>query len=149
MPTEDVDHLHTAAGELLGAHGHRYTRARRRIVSLLEQAAAPVTIPQLLETDGDLAQSSTYRNVALLEEAGVAAKILVTDDHARYELDERVTKRHHHHLICVDCGEVQDFELSVDLERSLHNELEHAGRAATFKVDRHRLDALGNCGSCE
>ncbi|MEM9135185.1 MAG: transcriptional repressor [Actinomycetota bacterium] len=147
--SDDLDHLHAAAIERLTAHGHRYTRARRRIVTLLDEASAPVTIPQLLDIDGDLAQSSTYRNVAILEEAGVATRILVADDHARYELDERVTKRHHHHLICVECGEVQDFELSMELERSLDEALERAGRSATFRVERHRLDALGSCESCD
>ena len=149
MSTNDTDGLHAAATELLRSHGHRYTRARRRIVAVLERATAPLTIPQLLETEERLAQSSTYRNMAILEEAGVATRILLTrDDHTRYELDERVTRRHHHHLICGACGDVQDFELSDGLERALAQELQQAGTTAAFQIDRHRLDALGSCASC-
>lgn len=148
MSTDDTDRLHSSATELLRSRGHRYTGARQRIVAVLERADAPLTIPQLLELDGELTQSTAYRAVAILEEVGVATRIVIPDDHSRYELDERLTRRHHHHLICTDCGDVQDFELSDDLEGALEQELRQAGRVAAFKVSRHRLDALGSCGSC-
>ncbi|MGI9612177.1 MAG: Fur family transcriptional regulator [Acidimicrobiales bacterium] len=148
MSTDEADRLHTSATELLRSRGHRYTGARQRVVALLDRATAPLTIPQLLEIDDALTQSTAYRAIAVLEEAGVATRIVTADDHARYELDERVTRRHHHHLICTDCGHVEDFELSDDLERTLDEELQLAGQMATFKVDRHRLDALGSCASC-
>lgn len=148
MSTDDTDQLHSLATELLRSHGHRYTRARQRIVAVLGRAIAPLTIPQLLEIEEGLTQSTAYRTLALLEEAGIATRILTTNDHARYELDERLTRRHHHHLICSDCGDVRDFELSEDLERTLEAELQQAGQAATFQIARHRLDALGSCASC-
>ena len=38
-----------------------------------------------------LAQSSTYRNLVVLEEVRVVHRIVTSDDHARYELTEEIT----------------------------------------------------------
>ena len=140
--------MHDAATELLAANGHRYTAARRIIVTALGRADAPLTIPQLLAADGRLVQSSTYRNVVILEEAGAVSRVVTPDDHARFELDERLTHHHHHHLICTDCGDVGDFELAAPVERLLQAEFGRAGRAATFRIERHRIDLLGTCATC-
>ena len=35
-------------------------------------------------------------------------RIVTADEHARYELDEALTERHHHHLVCSRCGVVLD-----------------------------------------
>ena len=52
-----------------------------------------------------------YRNLVVLEQAGVVRRVTSTDDFARYELAEDLTE-HHHHLICSSCGTVDDFTAS-------------------------------------
>ncbi len=149
MPTDDPKpDTHQLAADSLKAHGHRYSSARRRIVEALLRIDGPVTIPQLVEADDSLALSSAYRNLSVLEESGVATRVVTPDDHARFELAERVTRRHHHHMICTDCGDVLDFELPESFEDSLDRELHQAGRSATFTIDRHHLDLLGTCSDC-
>ncbi|MEM7322339.1 MAG: Fur family transcriptional regulator [Actinomycetota bacterium] len=147
-PAESATTMHDTVGELLDATGYRYTRARRCIVEVLDAADAPLTIPQLLAADRRLVQSSTYRNVLLLEEAGALNRVVTADDHARFELDEQVTQHHHHHLICEDCGDVSDFELPAKVEQVLQKAFGRAGRAATFRIQRHRIDLLGTCAAC-
>lgn len=147
-PTDERHQLHDAVADRLRDRGHRYTSARRFIVAALEHASAPLTIPQLLGADARLVQSTTYRNVVILEEAGAVNRIITSDDHARFELDECVTRHHHHHLICTDCGDVQDFELPADLEQHLDIEFGRASRSATFRMERHRIDLLGTCATC-
>lgn len=148
MPTDEPADLHRAAADMLRTQGHRYTSARRRLVEALRTAGGPLSMPQLIEFDDQLAQSSTYRNLTILEEAGVATRIVTSDDHARFELDETLTRRHHHHLICTVCGDVTDFELPGAIEGTLDRELDRAGRAAMFQIDSHRLDLLGTCARC-
>ena len=109
MPTDDVDDEITA---LLRATDQRYTTGRRALVASLRSLGRPVTIPQILETADGLAQSSVYRNLVVLEEAGVVTRIVTNDDFARYELSEQLT-HHHHHLICSSCGDVSDFSLGA------------------------------------
>jgi len=125
----------------------RYTGGRRRLVAVLRDADAPMTIQQILGADRALAQSSVYRNLAVLEEVGAVTRIVTHDDFARYELAEDLTG-HHHHLICTSCGEVSDFALTPDVESELERALRKVARRSRFDAAGHRLDLLGTCGTC-
>ena len=61
-----------------------------------------------------LPQSSIYRNLSVLEQAGVVRRVITEDEFARYELTEAFTE-HHHHLICSNCGKVEDVTIPGDL----------------------------------
>ena len=106
-----------------------------------------MTITQILETDENLAQSSVYRNLGVLEEAGAVIRIATNDDYAHYELAEHILD-HHHHLICSPCGEILDFHLSDSIERALDISLQQVADQFDFVVDSHRLDLIGTCTSC-
>lgn len=126
----------------------RYTSRRRQLVEILVAGDGPMTIPQILEADRSLAQSSVYRNLSVFEEAGVVVRIVTSDDFARYELTEDLTG-HHHHLICATCGDVADFSLGESVESDLEGALRSAAREARFDVDHHRLDLVGVCTDCQ
>jgi len=140
----DVDQL---VASQLQVVGQRYTSSRRRLVSILLHSSKPVTITQILETDENLAQSSVYRNLGVLEEAGAVIRIATNDDYAHYELAEHILD-HHHHLICSPCGEILDFHLSDSIERALDISLQQVADQFDFVVDSHRLDLIGTCTSC-
>jgi Fur family transcriptional regulator, ferric uptake regulator len=140
--------LHGTTAARLRDDGQRYTTNRRALVDALAAADAPVTIPQLLERRRDLAQSSAYRNLAVLERAGVVHRIVTTDEFARYELAEDLTDHHHHHLICSRCGAVDDFVVPPDIETTLAGALARAAEAAGFSATHHQLDLVGVCRRC-
>ena len=140
----DVDQL---VASQLQVVGQRYTSSRRRLISILLHSSKPVTITQILETDENLAQSSVYRNLGVLEEAGAVIRIATNDDYAHYELAEHILD-HHHHLICSPCGEILDFHLSDSIERALEISLQQVADQFDFVVDSHRLDLIGTCTSC-
>src|SRR4051794_16509298 len=114
--------LHAVATARLLADGQRYTPRRQALVELLAEVDQPLTIPQLLDQRRDLAQSSAYRNLAVLERAGVVHRIVTTDEFARYELAEDLTE-HHHHLICSTCGDVADFTVPGPVEHEIETAL--------------------------
>lgn len=139
--------LHDIAAARLRTTGQRYTERRRALVEVLDRADGPLTIPQILELDPDLAQSSAYRNLAVLEQADVVHRIVTNDDFARYELAEDLTE-HHHHLICRTCGSVADFTLDPDVEGDLDRVLIQVAATQAFTPDHHRLDLVGTCADC-
>tara|TARA_B110000908_G_C10129605_1_gene391554 strand:- start:77 stop:517 length:441 start_codon:yes stop_codon:yes gene_type:complete len=143
-----ADLLHDDVASLLRVGEHRYTTSRRQVISVLHTSAGPVTILDILEVDTGLAQSSVYRNLAILEEVGAVTRIVTHEDHARFELAERLTDHHHHHLICTTCGSVSDFELTADTEGILNMAFAKVSRSAKFTIDSHRLDLLGSCADC-
>ena len=128
--------------------GQRLTTGRQLILKTLEDVGEPVTIPMILKRQPKLAQSSVYRNLAVLEHAGLVSKISMGDEHAHYELGEEITNHHHHHTVCTSCGSVRDVTLSAASERSLDRALHDAAAGQGFELHHHRLDLLGRCADC-
>jgi Fur family transcriptional regulator, ferric uptake regulator len=133
--------------ERLDAVDLRYTSGRRAIVEGLGSADGPVTLPELLARVPELATSSAYRNLALMEEAGVVRRLVHGNGHACYELAEALTE-HHHHLICDSCGSVRDVRFDAKLERALDRTFDAVATAAGFTVGRHAIDVFGLCADC-
>lgn len=142
-----ADDIHDEVGDRLEAADQRYTAARRRIIDLLAAHGDPMSLPELLEADKGLAQSSAYRNLAVLEQVGAVTRVVSGLDHARFELAEDLIG-HHHHLVCSVCGDVSDFLLDAQVEAELERVLARAARRARYAVEHHRLDLVGRCSSC-
>jgi Fur family transcriptional regulator, ferric uptake regulator len=140
--------LHETAATRLRNHEQRYTTNRRAIVEVLSATERPLTVPELLDRGKGMPQSSVYRNIGLLEDAGIVHRILGGDEYARYELAEDLTEHHHHHLICSRCGAMEDVTLPSDLERSVESALRRAARRSRFEGSHHRLDLIGVCERC-
>jgi Fur family ferric uptake transcriptional regulator len=139
--------LHATALARLRADGQRYTTNRRSVVEELERSDRPLSIPELLEAVGDLAQSSAYRTLSVLERVGVVRRLVTHDEFARYELAEDLTE-HHHHLICSRCGTIQDFTVPDSLEADLERCLRRVASRHGFTGPSHRLDLVGTCARC-
>lgn len=143
-----LSEVHDVALQYLRTSEQRYTANRRVVVEALFGSDAPLTIDGVIEAAGPLALSSTYRNLVVLEEAGVVHRIVTSDDHARFELTEDVTGAHHHHLVCTNCGLVLDITLPDELEEQLHASLDAAAKANAFHGAHHRIDLIGLCDDC-
>lgn len=141
------EELHATVAARLRAVGQRYTTGRRALVEAIGQAGGPVTTAQLVAERKGLPQSTTYRNLAVLEQAGVVHRVLSGDEFARFELSEELAG-HHHHLVCVSCGAVEDFTPPARVERTIANAIGQLTSASGFRAESHRLDLLGTCGDC-
>lgn len=141
------DELHREIKERLGQIDQMYTRGRQTIVDALVAAGTPLTLPGLLEQAPDLTQSSAYRNLSMMEQAGVVRRLVHGNDHAHYELAEGLTG-HHHHLICRGCGLIRDVTLDRRLERLLDEAFARIAVDAGFQQDTHDIDLYGVCADC-
>jgi Fur family ferric uptake transcriptional regulator len=140
------DAIETASARLRDV-GQRLTRNRSTLLTALADAAGPLTIPAILELHPELAQSSAYRNLVVLEEAGIVHRVVGTDEFARWELTEDLAG-HHHHLICSSCGRVDDVPASAGLERSVAAAAAEITRTTGFTTQQHRIDLVGLCRDC-
>jgi Fe2+ or Zn2+ uptake regulation protein len=145
--SEQLEGLRETAASRLRNVGQRLTSNRVSLVEALTAAPRPLTIPEILDVRPGLAQSSVYRNLVVLEEAGIVHRLVGTDEFARWELAENLTE-HHHHLICASCGRVEDVPASAGLERSVAAAAAAITRSTGFRTERHRLDLVGVCATC-
>ena len=138
--------LHEAVDLRLRAIGQRYTPKRRALVDALVRARQPVAVRDLARGRG-LPQSSLYRNLAVLEQAGAVHRVMTHEEFGRYELAEDLTQ-HHHHLVCRNCGTVEDVTVGPSLERQVQRSLVDVEDRTGFSAVSHRLDLIGTCRNC-
>jgi Fur family transcriptional regulator, ferric uptake regulator len=141
--TPDVDEIVAAR---LRPLGQRLTPRRRSLLKILDSARHPLTIHEILERGKGLAMSSAYRNLTVLEQAGVVHRVITREEFARYELAEELTE-HHHHLVCSSCGLVRDLPSDINVERLMKAAGARAQEAG-FTPVTHRLDIVGLCEQC-
>lgn len=142
---EDV---HRTVDERLRRTRQRYTSGRKQLISMLLDSPRPQTIPDLLEAGAAQSQSSLYRNLAILEQCGAVRRLLAVDETARFELAEDLTE-HHHHLVCSDCGAIEDIALSSRVEEALHAALDEAREQHDFDAEDHHFEIVGSCRDCD
>lgn len=95
----------------------------------------------LLTQDDDAGLSTVYRVLNQLVQANILLRHSFESDHAVFELNEG---GHHDHLICVNCGRVEEF-------RDEEIELRQRQVAAEndFALREHMLVLYGLCPACQ
>jgi Fur family ferric uptake transcriptional regulator len=142
-----IDDVREAIVSRLRRVHQRLTPNREAIVEVLATTSRPLTIPEVLDARAGLAQSSVYRNLVVLEQAGVVHRIMTNDEFARFELAEDLVG-HHHHLICSSCGAVEDVPPNASLEQSLRHAVDQVAQSTGFRTQAHRVDLVGLCRRC-
>lgn len=83
---------------------------------------------------------TVFRILNAFVEKGLIRKLEFGEGKARYELAD---KEDHHHLICENCGLIQDIEDKVIPSIERHIEQQH-----NFMVKYHSLEFFGLCKDC-
>jgi Fe2+ or Zn2+ uptake regulation protein len=126
----------------------RYTRGRRAVVHALAEAAGPRSAAELYEVVGAAVPlSSLYRTLAVLEEAEVISPHFGARGLTRYELAEWITG-HHHHFVCIECGAVEDIDVSRRVEQRVDAIVDEISEIASFAPTSHVLEIEGRCRRC-
>lgn len=130
-------------------HDTRFTKGRRTITKSLNASDGPLSAADLYAAIGDeVPLSSIYRSLSVLEQAGVVSPHYSTKGMTRYELAEWLTG-HHHHLVCVICGQVEDIEIPPEIETQLETIVDQIGSDVSFAPNNHALEIEGHCSSCK
>jgi Fe2+ or Zn2+ uptake regulation protein len=131
----------------LDERGARYTPHRRAVVAALSDADGPRSASELFtDLDEAVPLSSLYRSLAVMEGAGVLTPHLGAREVIRYELSEWLSG-HHHHLVCMDCGSVEDVDVPAPVESEVRTLV--AGIAGkSFTPLGHTLEIEGRCARC-
>lgn len=147
-----VNALEKKIGEIKSQFGeHRLTPQRKLVLQIFmenkEQHLSAEELYQLSREKGeDIGLATIYRTLELLEELGFLQKMNFGDGRSRYELvptDMQERTHHHHHLICLDCGQI------LEVEEDLLNQLERVVEEKhNFQIVNHYLQFFGYCPTC-
>jgi Fur family ferric uptake transcriptional regulator len=92
----------------------------------------------------EIGLATVYRTLELLTELKVVDKINFGDGVSRYDLRQEGAAHFHHHLVCIECGAVD--EIQEDLLEDVEAVVE---RRWNFIIKDHRLTFHGICYRCQ
>lgn len=126
----------------------RYTSGRRAVVRALAAAVGPRSAAELHDEVGDAVPlSSLYRSLTVLQEAGVVTPHFGAQGVTRFELAEWLAG-HHHHLVCINCGAVDDIDLPPRYEAQVKKLVDEVSAVAFFTPVNHAVEIEGRCARC-
>ena len=123
----------------LEEHGNRMTFPRRELAALLARWGGSFSAEEVVARMPILGRATIYRTLRLLVDLGILCKTALMDGSPRYSLD---AVHHHHHLVCVTCGRIDEFRHPA-VERMLRAMAEQIG-----ELLGHRLELYHRCESC-
>jgi Fur family ferric uptake transcriptional regulator len=91
----------------------------------------------LLEERSDIGLATVYRVLTQFEQAGILSRSHFESGKAVYELNEGT---HHDHLVCLDCGRVEEF-YDAQIEERQHAVAKTKG----FAIAEHALSLYAHC----
>ncbi|MDR3384970.1 ferric iron uptake transcriptional regulator [Cupriavidus basilensis] len=91
----------------------------------------------LLNEQMDIGLATVYRVLTQFEQAGLLSRNNFESGKAIFELNEG---KHHDHLVCIDCGRVEEFYDS-EIERRQQSIATERG----FALQEHALSLYGSC----
>jgi Fur family ferric uptake transcriptional regulator len=141
----DVGRLRENLEAYMARQGLRSTEQRRLIVDTFFDSPEHVTLDGLLERvraiDSRIGYATVYRTMKMLSDGGVAHEQKFGDGLTRYELADG--DLHHDHLICIECGQIQEFE-----EPQIEQLQDRVATRYGFEVHHHKHELYGRCRSC-
>jgi Fur family ferric uptake transcriptional regulator len=120
--------------------GYRVTAPRLKVLAEIADAGDQFSAEEVAARLRGVGRATVFRTLKLLVELGVLCRVLLDDATLRYRWSQR---GHHHHLVCAECGAVEDFTVCdvTDLLREFT-------RLKNFTVEGHWLEIYGRCARC-
>jgi len=134
--------------------GYRLTIPREVILDVLSKTSKHLSAEDIyLEVHKSypvVGLTTVYRTLELLTNMGLISKFDFGDGKARYELSIGPKgTRHHHHLVCSECGRVIDYIDFIDDEKELLGQIEKGlSKKFKFKITNHLIQFYGLCEKC-
>ncbi len=130
------------SGDQLKSMGLKATAPRMKILQLFEEKGqdhltADDVYRMLLAEHTDVGLATVYRVLTQFEQAGLLVRHRFDDDKSVYELNKG---DHHDHLLCVQCGRVEEF-YDPEIERRQKKIAADRG----FKIHDHSLYLYVDC----
>ena len=129
----------------LKSTGLKATLPRLKILDVFHKGAqrhmtAEDVFRVLLEDRSDIGLATVYRVLTQFEQAGILSRSHFESGKAVYELNEG---QHHDHLVCLDCGRVEEF-YDPEIERRQQMISKDKG----WILQDHAMSLYGLCGDC-
>ena len=138
----DVETQPEATLERAGARATTQRLAIIRAIAEIDRHFEPEQLVDHLQRQGHrVSRATVYRALPLLVHLGVIREVYSEDRHRHYE--RTVATDHHDHLVCMQCGRVEEF-----VDDRIERIQEDICRRHGFEPVGHRTEIIGLCRKC-
>jgi Fur family ferric uptake transcriptional regulator len=128
--------------EELKSNGLKATVPRMKILDVFQRSTqrhmtAEDVYRQLLNDHADIGLATVYRVLTQFEQAGILSRNHFESGKAVYELNEG---QHHDHMVCLDCGRVEEF-----YDPEIEQRQQAVAQAKGFVIADHALSLYAHC----
>lgn len=130
--------------ELCMEKGMPLTKKREVIINVIDKNPGHMDAEDVYhkakKIDPSIGMATVYRSLKLMRDYNVIEHHTFGQEHQHFESP---TKFHHDHLVCSECGRIEEFTDS-SLERLKSNVAKRHG----FQMKSHKLEIYGLCSAC-
>lgn len=123
----------------------KQTKTRSAIIEILTKVKEPLdvqSIASILAKKGiKTNQTTIYRTLQTYTDSQLVKRVELQEGKFRYEL---ASLPHHHHIICTNCGKIEDIE-SCGLE-DVEKRIE---KKTSYAIKNHSAEFFGLCKNCK
>lgn len=123
----------------------RNSTVKDQILKIIESASRPISASDIQKECKNVDRATVYRALNVLKENQQVRIIEIGDGVVRFES----LADHHHHLICLKCGEVKKVDLPEQEEEHLENLQNEFQKKSLFASLQHSLEFFGLCARCK
>ena len=128
--------------EELKSTGLKATVPRLKVLEIFQKGAqrhmtAEDVFRVLLQDRSDVGLATVYRVLTQFEQAGILTRSNFEGGKAVYELNEG---QHHDHLVCLDCGKVEEF-----FDAEIESRQNAVAQSKGFAIADHALSLYAHC----
>ena len=128
---------------LLKENDLKATFQRMNILSVIDKSGH-MSVESIYEAVSQVHPSislaTIYKNIVLMVEKGVVVEVPISGKKSKYEL----SKNDHIHLVCTECGEVEDKPCIEETDKVFHALTDSEG----FVLHKRQVNLYGVCASC-
>ena len=122
--------------------GLKVTGPRLKILEVFQRGVqrhmtAEDVFRHLLQEGADIGLATVYRVLMQFEQAGILQRNHFESGKAVYELNEG---QHHDHMVCLDCGRVEEF-----YDPEIEARQQAVAQAKGFEIADHALSLYAHC----
>jgi Fur family ferric uptake transcriptional regulator len=122
--------------------GLKVTLPRLKILEILEgggarHKSAEDIYKSLLSSNEDIGLATVYRVLTQFEAAGLVTRHHFENGMAVFELNRG---SHHDHIVCLDCGKVEEF-----MDDGIEERQESIAKQHGFEIEDHSMVIYGHC----
>jgi Fur family transcriptional regulator, ferric uptake regulator len=125
--------------------GRPVTTQRRILLEIIRHAEGHLDADELYQRarakEPRISLATVYRNLKLFKEFGLVAESDLGETHSHYEMKG---KAEHHHLVCLGCGRVIEFDSPLIAKAVAKTQQENG-----FNITSVQLKMEGYCRKCQ